>query len=118
MEVVSKKVEKLTTVNVESKRGGTVGLDSRPLTLLSACCVASGKSPPSLIFSFLTCTTGTLGAVGASEEVGMRMSLATREEAQWEASMGPLGVQDPVCAQAVLLGLTPWSPASCLNLSP
>lgn len=48
----------------------------------------------------------------------MRMSLATREEAQWEACMGPLDVQDLVFAQAVLLGLTPWSLASCLNLSP
>lgn len=58
MEAVSKKVEKLATVNVESKWGGTAGLDSWPLTLLPACCVASGKSP-SLIFSFLTCTVGT-----------------------------------------------------------
>ena len=44
MEAVSKKVEKLETVSVESKRGGMAGLDSWPLTLLPACCVASGKS--------------------------------------------------------------------------
>ena len=93
VEAVSKKVEKFATVNLESKGGGTEGLDSGPLTLLPACRVASGKSPPSLIFSFLTCTAGTrgLGAVGASEEMWMRMSLATHELAQRQACMGPLG---------------------------
>lgn len=75
VEAVSKKVEKLETVNVESKRGGTAGLDSGPLTLLPACRMASGKSPPSLIFSFLTCTMGTqssgsLGGGGDVNELG------------------------------------------------
>lgn len=75
VEAVSKKVEKLATVNVESKGGGTVGLDSGPLTLLPACCVASGKSPPSLILSCLTCTMGTrssgsLGGGGDANELG------------------------------------------------
>lgn len=51
------------------------GLDTRPLTLLPACCVASGKSPPSLIFSFLTCITGnwssgSLGGGGDANELG------------------------------------------------
>lgn len=105
VEAVSKKVEKFETVNVESKGGGT-GLDSGPLTLLPACPVASGKSPPSLIFSFLTCTTGTQGleAVGALEEVEMRMSLAIHELAQRQACMGPLGPQDLVCTRLCFWG--------------